>query len=129
MIINFQHDVFIHCNPETGEYDENEIVNPEGILSVQGRYCVCPTCQGNGTHFRRDLDENRLIDNMREDGDDEGIEAYYNGAFDQICEECRGNRVVAQPILPKWAEDALNDWYRAESISRAIEIAELRAGC
>lgn len=127
MVINYQHDAFMYLNPVTGEYDERE--NEEGILRVKATYSVCSRCHGHGTHFRSDLDENRLIDNMREDGDDEGIEAYYSGAFDEVCEECNGNRVVAQPILPEWAKKVLDEWYEYKWRSKMESEAERMMGC
>lgn len=128
MKINYQHKALEYCNPLTGEYDENEEINPKGILVVDSKYEVCTTCNGHGSHFRSDLDENNLVDNMREDGDDEGIEAYYQGAYDQVCDECHGKRVVANPTLPAWAENRIYDWYESELKYRAICRAEQSVG-
>lgn len=126
MKINYQHNALKYHNPITGEY--NEDLNEDGILKVLATYEVCPQCDGHGSHFRSDLDENNLVDNMREDGDDEGIEAYYQGAYDQVCNQCNGNRVVAKPTLPEWAENRIYEWYESEREYRAICRAEQSVG-
>jgi len=117
MKVNFQHKAL--------EHHENY---PDGGLMVGGKYEVCTTCNGHGTHFRSDLDENNLVDMMREDGDYDGIEDYYNGAFDQVCSECKGKRVVFIPILPEWAEELMWIWYESEREHRACRDAERRVG-
>lgn len=126
MKINYQHNAFMYHDPITGEY--NEDVNEEGVLHVHATYQVCSSCSGHGTHFRSDLDENNLIDNMREDGDNDGIEAYYEGAYDQVCDECQGKRVVENPNLPEWAENLIDKWYESEREYRAICRAEQSVG-
>ena len=125
MKINYQHKALECYNPTTGDYDENY---PEGTLFVEGKYEVCTTCNGNGHHFRSDLDENNLVSMMQDDGDYDGIEDYYNGSFDQVCSECKGQRVVFNPILPKWAEDRIWDWYESERYYRACRDSERRMG-
>ena len=126
MKINFKHPALEYSNPLTGEYDEN--INWEGEITVEGTYEVCPTCQGNGSHFRSDLDENNLMDGMQEDGDYEGIESYYAGQFDENCTQCYGKRVVERPNLPKWAEELVYQWRQSERESAAISAAERRVG-
>ncbi|GAG56098.1 unnamed protein product [marine sediment metagenome] len=108
------------------EYHEK--MNGEKTIEVMSEWVVCPTCQGEGTHERRDIDTSRLVDSMQEDGDDEGLESYRSGAFDVNCTECGGLRVVPQPNLPLWARQAINEWYDAEAEHRAEEAAERRAG-
>ena len=124
----YQHKALEYHNPDTGEYDENEIINPNGELLVECSYQVCHNCGGHGTHFRRDLDENRLYESMVEDGDEDGIEAYYNGAYDCVCNSCQGLRVVKKPTLPEWAQVRICDWYESAMRYRAECNAELRAG-
>ena len=81
---------------------------------------VCPTCNGYGHHFRSDLDENGLIDSMKEDGDYEGINMYYKGAFDQNCSECKGQKVLDEIDMKYFYEEhpkeakAIDDWEREE---------------
>ena len=126
MKINYQHNALMYHDPITGEYNEN--VNEDGVLNVSATYQVCHRCDGHGSHFRSDLDENALIDGMREDGDEDGIDSYYGGSFDQVCSECRGQRVVASPMLPEWANEAIHQWRKFENESRAIRDAERRVG-
>lgn len=128
MKMNYQHEALTYYNPTTGERDENEIINPNGEMLCECKYEVCNNCGGHGTHFRRDLDENNLYESMLEDGDDEGIEAYYNGAYDSVCNSCKGLRVVKNPTLPEWAEKLIWDWYECERIDRAYSDAERRFG-
>lgn len=124
----FQHPALRYYNPETGEYDESQNENENGIIICDGKYEVCPECNGHGTHFRRDLDENAMVESMREDGDDEGIDRYYSGAFDEVCNECYGKRVVFSPTLPEWAEKLLFSWYECKRKHREISAAERRLG-
>ena len=128
MKINFQHNALSYYNPINGQYDESEQTNEDGFLEVEGKYEVCSTCNGHGSHFRSDLDENNLVDNMREDCDEEGIEAYYNGSFDQICEECNGQRVVFSPILPEWARELIWNYNYNVGEHNAIRDSERRMG-
>ena len=126
MKINYQHPAFIYYDPISGEY--NEDVNEDGVLHVEAKYEVCHSCEGRGSHFRNDLDENELVDSMREDGDEEGLYCYYHGYFDQVCSECRGQRVVASPVLPEWANELMYLWIKSENEHRAISNAERSVG-
>lgn len=97
-------------------------------IIVTGKMEVCPTCNGTGSHVRHDLDDSAMVDNMMEDGDHEGIEAYHDGAFDEICTQCGGNNVVAIPELPEWANTAVSEWERDEQESRLEAAAERHMG-
>lgn len=66
--------------------------NVPEYLSLLAKYEVCPTCRGNGKH------SNHLgaftqsdIDEMGEDW----LHDYMAGEFDKVCENCKGQRVVA----------------------------------
>lgn len=126
MKINYQHPALQYHDPVTGEY--NEDLNEQGIINVESHYVVCSTCNGHGSHFRSDLDENNLVQMMYEDGDEDGIDSYYSGAYDQVCSSCNGNRVIAEPHLPEWANKLLCDWYESEMKYRSICRAEQRMG-
>jgi hypothetical protein len=125
MKIKFQHPALDYHNPATGEYDE-EFENVS--IVCQGSYEVCACCKGTGSHFRSDLDEDNLVRSMYDDGDDDGMESYFNGAFDCICKECKGTRVVAVPVLPEWADRVITEWYRDEAEYNHIRDQERRVG-
>lgn len=98
---------------------------------VTGEMEVCPECGGEGSHVRRDLDDSAMVDSMMEDGDEEGLNSYYRGAFDEKCTLCKGKNVVLAPThdsIPKWALDAINEWDNSERESREMEAAERRMG-
>lgn len=110
------------------KYEEN---CPDGYLMVEGKMVVCPTCQGTGKMERQDIDMSQMTDSMYEDGDDEGIERYFSGAYDVPCSHCNGSNVVLEPVwesVPKWAEDAIDAWYESERITSQIEDQERRMG-
>jgi DnaJ-class molecular chaperone len=105
---------------------------PEGVKPVT-EIIVCPDCGGHGSHSRRDLDQSRLVDSMIEDGDDEGLERYYSGAFDVKCQTCHGRNVV-QAVCKEWVKQnhpqAFIDqqsYWKWEAQDRAYAAAEQRA--
>lgn len=105
MKIQFYHECF--------DYNDNFLALGEEGLVVDAERIVCPTCDGNGHHFRRDLDENAMANSFQEDGDYDGYEAYRNGAFDERCSECNGRNVVDVPIwdkAPKWVAEAIEEF-------------------
>jgi hypothetical protein len=115
MKMKYQHPALRYHNPLTGEYDENESINKDGVIYVECKYEVCDQCNGHGVYTRKDIDDSKLVDSMIEDGDYDGIESYYRGAYDRQCEWCRGMRVIQQPIdFPKWADKLLDEWWRCE---------------
>ena len=124
----YYHGALEYHDPETGLYDKTETINPEGGISVVVCKVVCPTCEGEGTHFRSDLDETSLYDSMVEDGDYDGIEAYRKGRFDQVCGECNGLRVVDEPQLPEWAQALVWAWEEDEEEARRYADMERRMG-
>ena len=99
-----------------------------GIL-VDGHMMVCPSCGGYGSHDRTDLDCSKLVDNMIEDGDTDGIEAYYNGAYSQPCRECKGKNVVLAPHnVPEWAMKEMLEWDKQAASDAAYEAQERAMG-
>jgi hypothetical protein len=98
------------------------------VLVVPHHFEVCPTCEGHGTHFRSDLDENDLLRSMYEDGDEDGIENYRQGIFDQVCSECKGKRVIEVPHLPDWAQEKIDEWNLDEWESKRYAAMERRMG-
>jgi hypothetical protein len=123
----YQSDVLSYYD-ENGNYDVNEVINPEGEFYFPAKYVVCYECNGHGTHFRRDLDENALYESMVEDGDEEGVKSYYKGRFDEVCRKCKGERVVLDYILPEWAKKEIFDFNQWQMKQDAIRNSERRVG-
>ena len=98
---------------------------------VNTHFEVCPDCDGHGTHFRNDLDENLLVQGLCEDGDEDGLNAYHRGAFDEVCDTCHGQRVVDgynENDVPKWAIKEMQEWDEEEADFAIVQEAERRAG-
>jgi hypothetical protein len=123
----YQSDVLSYYD-ENGNYDVNEVINPEGKFYFPAKYVVCYECNGHGTHFRRDLDENALYESMVEDGDEDGIESYYGGSFDEVCRSCHGKRVVYEYEFPEWARKVLDDYYQWMREDKYMREQERRVG-
>jgi hypothetical protein len=91
---------------------------------------VCDRCEGEGNHFRTDLDEMELIRDMKWEQDWDGLEMYENGHFNQVCEVCKGERVVDQLnwsyFKAEFPEEHLkviqyNNWIKEDEENRAWE--------
>jgi len=111
------------------EYSENYNFDKLGTsgISLNCQRVVCPTCNGNGSHFRNDLDENNMINSINDDCDEDSFNAYLNGAFDQTCTECNGQNVVDYPnwsIAPDWIQKCVNDWEEEERHDAIVRRAE-----
>ena len=112
------------------EYPEADWAG-DSALWVNGKMIVCPTCQGTGSHVRRDIDDSRLVDMYHEDGDYDGLERYFKGAFDEVCTQCKGKNVVLDAnyeSVPEWARNAIDDWNQAEWEYQREVAAERRMG-
>jgi hypothetical protein len=116
MKINFSHPAFTD--------EDGKVI----VFRLEGEMAVCPTCNGTGSHVRHDLDDSRMVDSMREDGDDEGLERYFNGAFDEVCTQCNGKNVVAEPVLDDEMAKEIDQWHQAEWEYRRECEAERRMG-
>ena len=97
---------------------------------IPGRFEVCGICDGKGSHVNPSIDAHGLgPDDFAEDPD--FADAYFSGAYDQTCNECRGKRVVMVHNLPddSPALKALHArWDDADAHFAEVE-AERRAGC
>lgn len=71
------------------EGDENE-------FSVPARFDVCPSCEGRGKYVNPSVDSQGLSAEELLD-DPSFAEDYFRGAYDVICEDCKGERVVPVP--------------------------------
>ena len=110
--------------------DEND--NPICLI-VPFTKIVCPCCNGTGVEFGSDCDESRLVDDMYEDGDYEGLESYYSGAYDEVCSWCVGKNVVDEVDwdfirinYPKEYSEIM-EYQKNEYNDRQYELAEKRA--
>jgi DnaJ-class molecular chaperone len=107
---------------ETGE---------QKIFWLEGKMVVCPECGGTGSHVRRDLDDSKLVEMLEADGDYEGMERYYAGAYDERCRSCEGKNVLLVPnqdALSAEDHERIQDWHDSERESMQIEMQERRAG-
>ena len=85
------------------DYD-SETLGTTGI-NVSSKREVCHTCRGYGRHFT----------------------AYTNGAFDQVCSECNGERVVDEidwDTVPSWAKDCIEEWDADKRFDEQVRLAE-----
>ena len=98
-------------------------------IAVDGQMEVCPRCGGHGSHDRVDLDCSKIVDNMQEDGDLEGIEHYFAGGYSQTCEQCHGKNVVLAPYnVPEWASKEMSEWDEQASYDAAYAAQERAMG-
>lgn len=92
-----------------------EITDTPRTLYLPAQRIICPECNGYGSHFRRDLDENMMLATMREEGDWEGLADYDAGDYNEVCHRCDGRNVV----------DEINwDYFRAEYPEEAQQVDE-----
>lgn len=72
-------------------------------INLPARYEVCETCDGKGSHVNPSIDSQGL---SREDFDEDPdfAEGYWEGRYDQPCNECHGQRVVPEVDMDKLTE-------------------------
>lgn len=77
-------------------YDEDLDENVE--VELPGKYEICHTCEGTGSHVNRNIDGHGITEDEWNgpDWDDEDREMYKSGGYDVICTECKGSRVVLE---------------------------------
>lgn len=89
-------------------------------LMLPGHYVVCPRCRGKGSHVNPAVDGHGIsAEEFAEDPD--FAEGYFSGRYDVSCEECRGERVVAQidlEKLPKALRKRIEEQLRFEAQDR-----------
>jgi hypothetical protein len=73
--------------------DGNEVAEGQHFIEVPCHKEVCPSCGGEGYHFRGDLDETRMREIYAEDGRDNFNPMDYSVR----CTTCEGNNVVDAP--------------------------------
>jgi hypothetical protein len=87
------------ANVSTIRFTHPALTDKEGNLRVfklPAERVVCPECNGNGHHFRSDLDENKMVELIEADGDEDEMDHYRRGGYDQTCSECKGRNVIDQ---------------------------------
>lgn len=114
------------------------IMNDDGDereVTVPGRYEVCGTCDGHGTHLTPSIRDHAYSREEFEEAffEEEEREAYFKrgGMYDVQCETCKGRRVVLVPDLDKLSAEDRKDYdAQQESIAESyrIEAAERRMG-
>ena len=87
-------------------------------LLLTGQMEVCGQCNGQGTTFRGDLDENRLVELMEADGDEDGLVDYRGGHFDETCPECKGRNVVEAIDQKEFKANHPKEYKRVQSYER-----------
>lgn len=93
----------------------------ERDLELPGHYVVCHGCGGKGSHVNRAIDGNGISpEEFAEDPD--FAEAYFSGRYDVPCEDCGGERVLAEvdlDRLPKKLRERVQDQIQAEAEYKA----------
>lgn len=69
-------------------YDTRTEVETEHVVDIPTVNTVCPTCDGEGQHSQH----LGVLD--MEEWEPEELDLYRQGAYDTICNECKGKRVV-----------------------------------
>jgi hypothetical protein len=59
-------------------------------------WCICPTCEGEGKHS---LALGVITSSDRDQWDDEDLDQYMDGAYDQKCQTCKGSGKVTAAQL------------------------------
>lgn len=72
---------------------------------TEGKYQICPVCDGEGKTVNPDIDSNGLT---REDFDEDPDfrEDYMSGMYDITCKACKGLRVVTAEQIEALSEAA-----------------------
>ncbi len=92
-----------------------EITDTPRTIYLPAKRILCPECNGEGIVFEYGLDEQKMLDTMREEGDWEGLQDYDAGNFHVMCNRCNGRSVV----------DEINwDYFRAEYPDEAQQVRE-----
>ena len=122
-------------NPTRIRFTHPSLTNSAGDLRVfmlDAEVVVCPSCRGNGQHFRSNLDENRMVELIQEDGGEDEMEHYRRGGYDQVCSECHGRNVVNEVNWDKFARSfpkesrKINRWEDDDAEDRAYAASERR---
>lgn len=97
------------------------------VLSLPGRFEVCPRCSGKGSYVNPAIDGHGITaEEWARDWDDESKAAYLDGRYDVACALCHGERVIMVPNrdtadldVLKIYDDALDQERRWDAEDRA----------
>jgi hypothetical protein len=91
---------------------------------------VCPSCNGEGTSSRSDIDESKLADMALDEGDHDEYDAILRGRYHTVCKRCKGHNVVDDfdlSSLSKAQMRAIEFYEQCKREDDAYERAERRA--
>lgn len=72
------------------------------------KFEVCPRCEGKGVHDHPAFSNGISTEDFDADPDFE--EAYWQGAYDVRCTECKGKRVVKVPDFDSLTQEEQEAW-------------------
>lgn len=112
-----------------------EIDGDEAEHEVKCRYEVCPTCGGRGKHVNPSIDAGGLTGSdiaELDGGSGEFLNGYTWGVYDVSCYECKGAKVVPEPIESDESDKilrALAERAEEDASYAAERESERRMGC
>jgi hypothetical protein len=98
---------------------------------IECLYVVCPTCRGKGTHVNPSVDAGGLSPRDFAD-DDEFRDDYFAGIYDVPCYECKGERVIPEPVKNDATYEiitALAERASEDALYESERESERRMGC
>lgn len=97
-------------------------------------YVVCPTCKGYGKHVNPSVDAGGLSPSDFED-DEDFRRDYFGGTYDVPCYECKGEKVIPEPVTNEdadeeiyWIFNALAERASEEALYESERTSERRMG-
>lgn len=99
----------------------------EETLVLQGRYAICDTCRGKGTHVNPAID----CDGFEPEGPDD-MEMYMSGVYDVPCNGCDGSGKILEPDADANKKEDLDryySWVRDQWEFANERAQERRMGC
>ncbi len=113
---------------EDAEFGLNGLEGDLVEVQVPGRWEICDTCRGNGTHVNRNIDGNGITSEMWADWEPEEREGYFGGHYDVPCEaDCWGGKVmVPDEERCTWEQKALLERHYEDERGRAQDEAAER---
>lgn len=107
------------ANDDERDYDEEQ--DNEQLMREQCHcpWVVCTVCHGKG---KSSAHLGALTQDMRDEMDEEWLDDYRAGAFDRLCEECKGRTTIKPHVesCPLYEEPD----YAAESERRYFAMME-----